>query len=95
MIDQIAKWLFLGGLGLAGFVAASLIRIEDSDTMVIGTLLVASALINLTYLVMATDVEMSQDAQGNRTWSVKKRTAPPELITKLVGLVVDIVPKTV
>ena len=79
---------------LAGFVAASLNRIEDSDTMVIGTLLVASALINLTYLVMATDVEMSQDAQGNRTWSVKKPTSPPELITKIVGLVAGIIPKT-
>ncbi len=80
---------------LEGFVADSLDRVEASDRMVIGTLLVASALINLTYLVMAADVEISQDAQGNRTWSVKKPTSPPELITKLVGLVTGIIPKTV
>ena len=79
---------------LEGFVVDSLDRVVASDKMFIGTLLVASALINLTYLVMAADVEISQDAQGNRTWSVKKPTSPPELITKIVGLVTGIIPKT-
>ena len=79
---------------LEGFIADSLDRVEASHEMFISTLLVASALINLTYLVMATDVEVSQDAQGNRTWSAKKAASPPEFITKIVGHIVGLIPKT-
>lgn len=77
---------------LEGFVADSCDRVEASDKMFIGTMIVTSALINLTYLVMATDVEVSQDAQGNKTWSVVKRASPPELIGKMVGHIVGIIP---
>ena len=77
---------------LEGFVEDACDRVESSDKMFIGTMIVTSALINLTYLVMATDVEVSQDAQGNKTWSVVKRTSPPEFIAKMVGHIVGIIP---
>lgn len=77
---------------LEGFVARACDRVEASDTMFVGTMLVVSALVNLTYLLMATDIQVEQDADGKRTWSVKKPSSPPELIGKVVRQIVGLVP---
>ena len=77
---------------LAPYVEDACDRAEQSDKLFIGAAVTLGALVNLTYVVMATDVKVSRDADGNTTWSVKKKASAPEFIKDVLTMLAKVVP---
>ena len=59
--------------------------VHKSDDLVIGTILAVGMVVNLTLLIATTSVVVQQDADGNTTWKVVKKTAKPELVSSVIN----------
>jgi hypothetical protein len=69
---------------LAPFVQQALEKVENSDDLIVGTLLAVGIIVNLTLLVATTSVTAKKDANGNVTWDLGKKAAEGELVGKII-----------
>lgn len=72
------------------FVAEACDRAEADDSLFVGTMIVAGAVVNLTYLVMATDIKVTRDEDGKVKLSAKKKASAPDFIGTMVGNVLSV-----
>lgn len=56
-----------------------------------GTLLAAGVVVNLTYLIMTTNVSIQKGKDGKVTWSVSRRAAKPEFVQGVIARLIALV----
>jgi hypothetical protein len=69
---------------LAPVVQQAVDEVRKSDELVIGVLLTAALVVNLTLLVATTRVEIERDENGKTRWKIVKKEASKELLEAVV-----------
>ena len=76
---------------LAPLVQESLEKTKKSDNLYVDLILTLGLVVNLTLLVVTTEVSVKKESDGKITWKFAKKKAEPDLVKAVVGPVVDAV----
>ena len=73
-----------GEPALSPLVDEAITEVQDSDLLVVETLLAVGFVVNLTLLVATTEIEVETGSDGKTRWKFRKGVASTELVKSLV-----------